>query len=103
MLPAAAVFSTTLALLLLLSSPSTVDSKPLSARRRHASRRSSQHLLQKRATLEDIVGDLTAEAPGILNEDSEYNNYYMVSSLLVEDIMDSPASMHCMNIELCKR
>ena len=88
MLPAAAVFSTTLALLLLLSSPSTVDSKPLSARRRHASRRSSQHLLQKRATLEDIVGDLTAEAPGILNEDSKY--IYTVSSLLVEDIMDSP-------------
>ena len=68
MLPAAAVFSTTLALLLLLSSPSTVDSNPLSARRRDA----PQHLLQKRATLEDIVGDLTAEAPGILNEDSKY-------------------------------
>ena len=78
MLPAAAVFSTTLALLLLLSSPSTVDSKPLSARRRHASRRSSQHLLQKRATLEDMVGDLTAEAPGILNKDSEYIIWFLI-------------------------
>ena len=76
MLPAAAVFSTTLALLLLLSSLSAVDSKPLSPRRRHVARQSSQHVVQKRATLEDIVGDLTAGAPGILNEDSKYGFWF---------------------------
>lgn len=64
----ATVFSTSLALLLLLSSLNEVDSKPL---KRHAAR-NGEHVVQKRATLEEIVGDLTAEAPGILNEDSKY-------------------------------
>lgn len=75
MLPAA-VFSTSLALLLLLSSLNVVDSKPLSPRKRHAAPRKEEHIVQKRATLEDIVGDLTSAAPGILNEDSKYLVYY---------------------------
>ncbi len=67
----AAVFSVTLALLLLLSDLNAVNSKPMSLMKRHAAaaRRTSGHVRQKRATFEDIFGDLTAQAPGILNED----------------------------------
>jgi hypothetical protein len=72
MLPTA-VFSTTLALLLVLSGLNAVNSKPMSLVKRHAAaaRRTSGHVRQKRATFEDIFGDLTAGAPGILNEESK--------------------------------
>ena len=62
----AAILSTTLALLL-LSSSCTVDGRPSRFEKRHA--------VQKRATLEDTLGDLSAQAPGILNEDSKTSSY----------------------------
>ena len=72
----AAVFSTSLTLLLILSSLNVVDSKPLRLRKRHASK--NEHVVQKRATLQDILGDLTAEEPGILNEDSKLKKKLIV-------------------------
>ena len=45
-----------------------VDSSPL--------RLQNRHVVQKRATLGDTVGDLAAEEPGILNEDSKTCRYY---------------------------
>lgn len=71
----AAIFSASLALLLILSSLNAADSKPLSPRERRAA--SQEHFVEKRATVEDIVGDLTAGAAGILNEDSKYGFYVL--------------------------
>ena len=60
-----AILATTLAALLLVLSCNTVDSRQLSAVHK-------RHTVQKRATVEDVLGNLTAEEPGILNEKGKY-------------------------------
>ena len=66
----------------ILSCNLMVDSRPIRARRRHADKR---HVVQKRATVAEVLGDLTAGASGILNEDSK-------SSLLSDSCCGAPCS-----------
>ena len=89
----ASVFSFSfIALLLVLSSLEVVDSTPLRLIKRHAAN-SAEHVVQKRSTtLQDILGDLTAGAPGILNEDSKrlaVDLYISLNSAYVHKLYNS--------------
>lgn len=64
------------ALLLVLSCSYMVDTKPVRGRR-HSAVKTTSHTVhrEKRATVADILGDLTAASPGILNEDRKCVDY----------------------------